>query len=86
MDLYGPEPDLGALARSMGMWGEGPIENPKDVRGALLRAIEVVKREARAGRYGDAAPVRTSIPKKWRLIVSRLSTRYVKTNVQTRRL
>ncbi len=43
MDLYGPEPDFGALARSMGVWGEGPIENPKDVRGALLRAIEVVK-------------------------------------------
>ena len=43
MDLYGPEPDFGGLARSMGMWGEGPIENPKDVRGALLRAIEVVK-------------------------------------------
>ena len=43
MDLFGPEPDFGALARSMGVWGEGPIENPKDVRGALLRAIEVVK-------------------------------------------
>lgn len=43
MDLFGPEPDFGALARSMGVWGEGPIENPKDVRGALLRALEVVK-------------------------------------------
>ncbi len=43
MDLFGPEPDFGAMARSMGVWGEGPIENPKDVRGALLRAIEVVK-------------------------------------------
>ena len=43
MDLYGPEPDFGGLARSMGMWGEGPIDNPKDVKGALLRAIEVVK-------------------------------------------
>ncbi|MGE3247563.1 MAG: thiamine pyrophosphate-binding protein [Beijerinckiaceae bacterium] len=43
MDLFGPEPDFGALARSMGVWGEGPIEDPKDVRGALLRAIEVVK-------------------------------------------
>ncbi len=43
MDLYGPEPDFGALARSMGVWGEGPIEDPKDVRSALLRALEVVK-------------------------------------------
>jgi acetolactate synthase-1/2/3 large subunit len=43
MDLYGPEPDFGALARSMGVWGEGPVEDPKDIRGALLRAIEVVK-------------------------------------------
>jgi acetolactate synthase-1/2/3 large subunit len=43
MDLFGPEPDFGALARSMGCWGEGPIDNPKDVRGALLRALEEVK-------------------------------------------
>ena len=27
----------------MGVWGEGPVEDPKDIRGALLRAIEVVK-------------------------------------------
>ena len=43
MDLYGPAPDFGALARSMGVWGEGPIEDPKDVRGALERALKVVK-------------------------------------------
>ena len=43
MDLFGPEPDFGALARSMGVYGEGPIEDPKDVRPALLRALEVVK-------------------------------------------
>ena len=43
MDLYGPEPDFGALARSMGVYGEGPIEDPKDVKAALLRALEVVK-------------------------------------------
>lgn len=43
MDLFGPEPNFGALARSMGVYGEGPIENPADVRPALLRAIEVVK-------------------------------------------
>jgi acetolactate synthase I/II/III large subunit len=43
MDLYDPEPDFGALARSLGMWGEGPIEDPREVRPALLRAIEQVK-------------------------------------------
>jgi len=43
MDIFGPAPDFGALARSMGCWGEGPIENPKDVRGALLRALAEVK-------------------------------------------
>jgi hypothetical protein len=43
MDLFDPAPDFGALARSMGVWGEGPIEDPVDVRPALLRAIEVVK-------------------------------------------
>lgn len=43
MDLYGPEPDFGALARSMGVYGEGPFEDPKDVAAALQRAIKVVK-------------------------------------------
>jgi hypothetical protein len=27
----------------MGVYGEGPFEDPRDVRAALLRAIEVVK-------------------------------------------
>jgi len=43
MDLYGPEPDFAGLARSMGCWGEGPIERPEDIRPALLRALEEVK-------------------------------------------
>ena len=43
MDLYDPAPDFAGLARSMGMWAEGPIENPNDVRPALLRALEQVK-------------------------------------------
>ena len=29
MDLFGPEPDFGALARSMGCYGEGPIDKPE---------------------------------------------------------
>jgi acetolactate synthase-1/2/3 large subunit len=43
MDIFDPEPDFGALARSMGMWGEGPIDSPDEVGPALRRALEVVK-------------------------------------------
>jgi acetolactate synthase-1/2/3 large subunit len=43
MDLFGPDPDFGALARSMGVWGEGPIAKGEDLGPALRRAIEVVK-------------------------------------------
>jgi acetolactate synthase-1/2/3 large subunit len=43
MDLYGPEPDFAAMAKSMGVWGEGPIDRPEDVAPAIRRAMEVVK-------------------------------------------
>jgi acetolactate synthase-1/2/3 large subunit len=43
MDLFDPAPDFGAIARGMGMWGEGPIEKPEEVGPALRRALEVVK-------------------------------------------
>jgi acetolactate synthase I/II/III large subunit len=41
--LSDPNIDFGQLARSMGAYGEGPISNPKDLRPALLRAIERVE-------------------------------------------
>jgi acetolactate synthase-1/2/3 large subunit len=44
MDLFGPEPDFAGLARSMGCYGEGPIDNPKDIRPALERAIAEVRK------------------------------------------
>jgi acetolactate synthase-1/2/3 large subunit len=44
MDLFGPEPDFAGLARSMGCYGEGPIDNPKDIRPALERALAQVKK------------------------------------------
>jgi acetolactate synthase I/II/III large subunit len=44
MDLFGPEPDFGALARSMGCYGEGPIDKPENIRPALLRALAEVKK------------------------------------------
>src|SRR4029453_10357875 len=48
MDLFGPEPDFGALARSMGCYGEGPIQHPKDIRPGLEPALK----EGRRGRWG----------------------------------
>ena len=56
MDLFGPEPDFGALARSMGCYGEGPIDKPEDVRPALLRAIAEVKK----GRSRWSTPSRST--------------------------
>ncbi|MBI2853923.1 MAG: thiamine pyrophosphate-binding protein [Chloroflexi bacterium] len=38
-----PSMDYAGLARSFGMYGEGPVSDPKDLRGALERAIAVVK-------------------------------------------
>jgi acetolactate synthase I/II/III large subunit len=44
MDIVDPAPDFAGLARDMGCYGEGPIENPADIAPALKRAIEQVKR------------------------------------------
>ena len=35
---------IGALARAMGCYGEGPIDKPADVRPALIRALAEVKK------------------------------------------
>lgn len=43
MDIFDPEPDFATIAKGMGMWSEGPIDNPQDVGPALRRALEVVK-------------------------------------------
>jgi acetolactate synthase-1/2/3 large subunit len=39
-----PNIDFAAMARSMGVYGEGPISDPKDLGPALRRAVAVVKR------------------------------------------
>jgi len=39
-----PNIDYAKLAASMGVYAEGPIENPADLGPALKRAIAVVKR------------------------------------------
>ena len=41
-----PAPDFAGLARSMGVYGDGPIERPEDIGPALQRALA----EVRAGR------------------------------------
>ena len=43
MDLDDPPPDFASLARSMGWYAEGPIDQPGDVAAALKRAIAKVK-------------------------------------------
>jgi thiamine pyrophosphate-dependent acetolactate synthase large subunit-like protein len=41
--LDDPAIDYAKLAQSMGVHGEGPISDPKDLGPAIRRAIEVVK-------------------------------------------
>jgi acetolactate synthase-1/2/3 large subunit len=43
MDMDGPAPDFASMARSMGWYAEGPIEDPGKVAAALKRAIAEVK-------------------------------------------
>ena len=39
-----PNIDFAQMAKALGVYGEGPIENPKDLGPALRRAIAVVKK------------------------------------------
>jgi acetolactate synthase-1/2/3 large subunit len=43
MDMTDPDPDFAGLAKSMGWYDEGPIDDPKKVAAALKRAIAKVK-------------------------------------------
>ncbi|MEE2760592.1 MAG: thiamine pyrophosphate-dependent enzyme, partial [Pseudomonadota bacterium] len=43
MDIQGPDVNFAGLARSMGWYAEGPIEDGKDVGDALRRALKEVK-------------------------------------------
>ena len=43
MDLEAPAPDFAHIAKGLGWYAEGPIENPSDVGPAIARAIEQVK-------------------------------------------
>lgn len=41
--LNDPPIDYGNMARSMGMWAEGPISDPDQLAPALIRAMQVIK-------------------------------------------
>jgi acetolactate synthase-1/2/3 large subunit len=43
MDMVDPAPDFASMAKSMGWYAEGPIDQPGDVAAALKRAIQRVK-------------------------------------------
>jgi thiamine pyrophosphate-dependent acetolactate synthase large subunit-like protein len=43
-ELNNPAPDLAAIAGGMGVWSEGPITEPGDLRAAMQRALDVVDR------------------------------------------
>jgi hypothetical protein len=59
MDLFGPEPDFAALARSMGCYGEGPIaRSERREAGAAPRARRGQEGPARAGRYHHPAQLK----------------------------
>lgn len=45
--LEEPDTDFAMLARSFGLYGEGPVEDPDEIQAALKRGIEVVKEEHR---------------------------------------
>ena len=47
MDLSQPTPDFAMLARSLGWYAEGPIEDPAAVAPALQRAIAAIREEGR---------------------------------------
>src|SRR4051794_326948 len=47
MEIDKPAPDFAMAARSMGWFGEGPIEDPEQVQAAVRRAADVVLSEGR---------------------------------------
>ena len=43
VSLEGPATDFATLAKSFGLYGDGPILDPEDIRPALQRGLKVVK-------------------------------------------
>ena len=47
MEIDKPAPDFAAVARAMGWYGEGPIDDPEQVQAAVRRAADIVLTEGR---------------------------------------
>ena len=47
VNLDSPSTDFANLARSFGLYGEGPIRDPDEIHAALERGLKVVKEEGR---------------------------------------
>jgi acetolactate synthase-1/2/3 large subunit len=47
MEIDKPAPDFAAVARALGWHGEGPIDDPEAVQGAVRRAAQIVTDEGR---------------------------------------
>ena len=43
VSLEGPATDFATLAKSFGLYGDGPIVSPEEIRSALERSLKVVK-------------------------------------------
>ncbi len=43
-NITDPNIDFAKMAQSMGVYGQGPIDNPKDLGPAIARAVAVVKK------------------------------------------
>jgi len=47
MEIDSPAPDFAGVARALGWFGEGPIDDPDAVQAAVRRAADVVAGEGR---------------------------------------
>ena len=47
VNLDSPSTDFANIARSFGLYGEGPIHDPDEIHAALERGLKVVKEEGR---------------------------------------
>ncbi len=62
MELTGPAPDFAGLARSMGCYGEGPIEDPNQLGPALERAIRSIQATGQPALVDAIVRTRTPSP------------------------
>ena len=59
-----PNVDFGAMARTYGCWGAGPITEPKDLIKTLREAVKVVK-EGKPALVDRGMPDEIKLPHSW---------------------